>query len=157
MRGIRCAIALGLIFWSTACELQASGACKLGDGSNIDTYKVFGAWKKVDGYTPPRSPDDLALNYDLLYVEYGNRMCAVSRVNGGQQPNALFKANYTHDVDKRQVTLTTTGGTVPSNLVSYNFTGSCNTTRMVFTYSNNQRETYEIFNRDLPAGSCDPK
>ena len=161
MGGIRRFTALSsfvaVLLWSSACELESTGACKLSDGSNIDTYKIFGAWKKVEGYTTPRTPDDLALNFDLLYVELGNRICGVSRVNGAQLPNALFKANYTHDVDKHQVSLQPTGGTVPANLLSYAFTGSCNTTRMIFTYSNNVREVYEIFNRDLPAGSCDPK
>jgi hypothetical protein len=161
MGGILRFIARGLcgllLLVSSACELQSSGACRLKDGSTLDTHVIFGAWRKIDGYNPTRTEKELELNFDLLYVERGNRTCGVSFINGAPQSAATFKANYTHDVNNKKLTLTATGGTVAGTQVTYSFLGECNTTQMIYQYNTGKREVFESYNRDLPPGSCDPQ
>lgn len=167
--------ALGFLAGLSGCAPPAgSGAtCKAADGSVVDPYEIFGQWKKISGYTTPRSATQLKLDFDLLIVKKGDLFCSLSVKNGGIQ-GWNYLGNYTHDIPSKKLDweLVTANsdfelpGLTPDTSITgvgYSFTGSCSDVQMKLRVPGagsggvDLIETYELYNKTYEDTDCVPE
>jgi hypothetical protein len=152
-----------------------SGTCTTGDGQAVGTYEIFGQWKKISGYTTPRTKEQLELDFDLLIVRKGNLMCNQKVVNGvfPTEGRWNYLANYTHDIPKKSLDLEAilaVNGRLPSltpdtpiSGVTYSFSGSCSKTQMKLRLPGMSAsggtlvETYELYSKTIDEEDCIPQ
>lgn len=137
----------------------SQGVCETADGSVVNTYSVFGTWKKIQGYDPPRTATELELNYDLLMVLPGSTMCLV-KIENGAAVSTEFVASYSHDVNQKQlgIEVLNAEGQEPMQ-ANYSFAGSCNRTQMTLSYvgtaaQSSTSERYEVVSKDTASLNC---
>lgn len=130
------------------------GVCETADGSVINTYTVFGTWKKVQGYDPPRTSTELELNYELLMVLPGTTLCLV-KVENGAVVSTDYVASYVHDVTQKTLDVEILNVAEPEPYqTSYSFAGSCDKTRMTLSYADSTVEQYDIVSKDTSSLNC---
>ena len=134
-----------------------------GSGAGTCSYdRVFGTWKKVDGYSPSRSDETLEYDFHVLIVEPSvSRICEADIVNYGNV-GTFFKADYSHDIDNKELELTYTlapQGTQFSNgdsqRVSYTTGCSGSTPTLALSWGDGSRVRYEL--QASSGSSCDPQ
>lgn len=148
-----------------------SSVCNTADGSSVDTYQIFGKWKKISGYTVPRTTDELKLNFDLLVIKKGKVMCS-ERVVSGASDGFNYFANYVQDVPNKKLDLSVVTADSTSHLITtlnpdttitgaqYSFTGSCSSTQLKLrlpgqgTNGGVLTETYELYNTSYDDTDC---
>ncbi len=149
----------------TATKKKTSGAGQCdSESQTVDTYQIFGKWKKLSPYTPSRGTAELELNYDVLIVERGasagtltTPICTAAVVNGGNT-GSLWKGAYEHNVNGKQIVVTYSEGADvgSSDTATYSFSGSCDETKMTLSYSGGRTETYQLFSTDVTSSDCNP-
>jgi hypothetical protein len=136
------------------------GVCAA-DGSN--TYSLFQQWKKISPYSPSRTDTERVLNYDLLIIESGvkvgttySALCAGAILNGGFS-STLYKAQYTHDVKAKKLSITYNAGYDHTGTTdaTYSFTGSCDKTRLRLSYTDGTSELYELHSSKVEDNACE--
>lgn len=153
-------------FYGALAVLMAGcfGPSSTGEGACASAgVTVFAAWKQTRGYpstweyggaTPPNS--QLANNFHLMVVERGNAMCATRIINQAADPDpalsTVFQAEYTHDVEKKQITIDylypADANTVT---VTYRITGCNSKPILTLTYPNKAEAVFEMWGGQ---GSC---
>ncbi len=129
-----------------------STVCTTADGTgSVDISNPLGSWKKISGYSTPRTAAELELNFDVLIVEAGNRVCVVRVVNGVSM-ETIYLANYTLDLNTKRISIAYTDNT--SDEARYSITGGCSSTGMSLSYSDGTFETYSLKSKNLSEISC---
>jgi hypothetical protein len=145
------------IIFLSSCNPLASGGtsagmCRTVGGSQVNTYTLFGSWKKITGYESSRSAAELELNYDVLLIEAGEVFCVVEVINGAVG-DKLAEGTYAHNVAQKSATFTILAGFGQgSNTATYSFTGTCDKTQMTLAYGGGEVERYRVLSKD--AVSC---
>jgi hypothetical protein len=140
---------LGLFFiYNKGCT--PSTTCTSSDGTEVDFSTPFGSWKKVSGYSTPKSTADLELNFDVLIVEPGNRICLVRVVNGAVS-ETVFQGTYVNDVTLKRIAIEIDDETLNA---SWRISGGCSDPTFSLSYDNGSAESYEIRSKDLSQVSC---
>lgn len=148
---------------------STGGTCTTSEGGQVNTYQIFGKWKKRSPYTPPRSDDELALNFDLLIVERGavsgtttTPLCMAQVVNGGLV-QVLYRGIYEHDLTNKKMLIQYLQGDVSLvnqiRTATYSFSGSCDSTTLNLAYSDGKTELFDFFSQPEggPSGDCNPQ
>ena len=164
--------------------LGSQGLCTI-DDTTINTYKLYGTWKRTD-LKRPEAPDGYdpatPAKFQLRYFENGgiwfdqdpfatiggedvilnSRMC---RVQWNSRPA------YALDIGQFDPNLPTPGeaafrtfpagsdGTNPTDeIVNYSFSGTCSDTNLTVEHSTGVVETYSVYNYDPNTiiGICQP-
>lgn len=129
-----------------------STVCTNADGTSSNYSEIFGAWKMTSGYTPTRTAAELALNFQVLVIEAGQRICEYEVVNGNTSgASQIFLGQYTHNVNAKQITVQ---GVSNSETLSYSFSGGCTAPSMTLTSNSGTVEKYEVWSKDLTQINC---
>ena len=155
---LKTSIALFVLFVFSACNIlpgdnSSGGLCQTTDGSVVDTYNIFGTWKKISGYSSPRSETRLQNDYDVLIVMRTGGTCRVEFENAAQTTITKEFYNFTHDVDLKSLELSSIDGEEGGS-IKYRFSGSCGDTKMTWTWSNGGVEIFQYRSKNLDEVSC---
>jgi hypothetical protein len=131
-----------------------AGACNTANGP-VNTYTIYGSWKKTSGYDPPRSAAELNSNYDILIVLPGSKMCKLNVVNDAVEQTE-YLGTYTHAIDAKTLEFTYLAGANEGSVdsLTYAFSGSCDRTNFNLTYQAGGVEKYTVISKDLSRISC---
>ncbi len=128
------------LLW-TVMGCTPSSVCTSSDGSTADFSTPFGSWKKVSGYSTPKTDAELALNFDVLIVEAGTRICGVRVVNGAIS-ETTFQGTYTNDTTNNRITIDYGDDTTDTAL--WRISGGCTSPTFSLSYNDGSSEVYEI-------------
>ena len=132
----------------------AAGVCSNEGADSVNTYTIFGSWKKVDGYDTPRTQEELELDFETLIILPGSRMCKIE-VKNGAAVRTIFKGDYTHDISRKALEVTYDDESADS--IRYSYSGTCDETKMNFVYTGAKSEVYQVRSKDLEGLTCDPQ
>ncbi len=106
----------------------------------------------ISGYSPPKTEAELALNFQVLVIEPGTRICEYEVVNGnaGSAPR-IFLGQYTHNVNQKTLVVQ---GETSSETLTYNFSGGCAAPQMTVTSNSSSVERYELWSKDSNQINC---
>jgi hypothetical protein len=153
-------VGLGILL--SACnpfgDYASGGICA---STGETTYRFSGAWKKVYGYSTPRTATELETDFDLLEIEPGDRVCEAGITNGAST-GANYRALYRINTTQRTVDLQYDENNVPApdataTTVRYSFQGTCDDTELLLRYPNGAVEKYSHYSSTVEVGSCDPQ
>lgn len=138
---------------------QNGGACNTADGRLVNTYSIYGTWKQIQGYEPARSKTKLEIDYDILVVLRSGATCKMEVLDGADQGTlpTVMSGIYSHDVDASQMQVdfsTDVRSNRTSNVVTYSFSGRCDSTRMTWTYDDGSTEVFEYRSKSTEGVSC---
>ena len=140
-------------------SLTSTGVCKT-TGGNVNTYTIYGVWKKTAGYATPKTTEELETNYDVLILEPGTDFC-IRRVLNGSVTSTPIVGTYTHDTTTNTLTFTLDQASGSSGLTefsyldgssaTYGFSGSCDKTKMTWALpaASTGSETYTVFSKSF--------
>ncbi|NCN40555.1 hypothetical protein GW916_04830 [bacterium] len=123
--------------------------------------ELYGKWKKLTGYGPDQSSDNLRDDFDVMIIPQGTHMCEAKFVNKAQT-YTRYHATFGHHARNKELDyrITAVGksdtGLQKNATYDVDYTLGCNgrIPTLRFEYSNGDIETYESWSTKVQVTDC---